>query len=389
MDYAERHAAAADHRAHPRHRRAPPKASSCRRGRRTAARSSTSTWTTTGGHIKRVRATGGAAADADALRRLLPRSRVHARWLAHRVHGRRGGGSALFDPAGHAARGRLDRDEHAPREIGGVSPPNTLEIRWMPAAGGAGDAVAVGAGRTRPALRAQRLVARLLHDQPRAAVDHHGRLRPPHASCASPASGPGNNPPSARRDPRCRPTARARSSACRASITSSPCRGPDARRSKCASRAAATTPSVPVKRDVARRRRLPRLDRRRQGGDLGVGRAVLPPGRSTPPSRRRPTSSSSCRASRPKGSVLLTGARIITMKGDEVIAQRRRAGHRQPHRRRRQARARSRRPPARAPSTSPARRSCRASSTRTRTCGRRAACTRPRCGSTSPTSPTA
>ena len=29
-----------------------------------------------------------------------------------------------------------DGDDHAPREIGGVSPPNTIEIRWMPAAGG-------------------------------------------------------------------------------------------------------------------------------------------------------------------------------------------------------------------------------------------------------------
>ena len=30
----------------------------------------------------------------------------------------------------------LEGDEHAPREIGGVSPPNTLEIRSMAATGG-------------------------------------------------------------------------------------------------------------------------------------------------------------------------------------------------------------------------------------------------------------
>ena len=37
---------------------------------------------------------------------------------------------------------------------------------------------------------------------------------------------------------------------------------------------------------------------------------------------------------RANGSVLLSGARIITMKGDEVIASGRRPRHRQPHRRR-------------------------------------------------------
>ena len=39
-----------------------------------------------------------------------------------------------------------ERDDHGPREIGGVSPPNTLEIRWMPAAGGATTLVASAQG---------------------------------------------------------------------------------------------------------------------------------------------------------------------------------------------------------------------------------------------------
>ena len=92
--------------------------------------------------------------------------------------------------------------------------------------------------------------------------------------------------------------------------------------------------------------------------------------------------------SRPKGSVLLTGARIITMKGTEVIPQgdvlvtdNRIA-------------AVGKRGSLTAPAGTrtinvAARRSCRASSTRTRTCGRRAGCIKPRCGSTWPTSPTA
>ncbi len=104
----------------------------------------------------------------------------------------------------------LEGDEHAPREIGGVNPPNTLEIRWMPAAGGAVDARRLGAERPRPALRAQRFVARLPHDQPRAAVDHHGRLRPPHASAhhGRRARATTRRPPTRSA---CRPTARARS----------------------------------------------------------------------------------------------------------------------------------------------------------------------------------
>ena len=83
----------------------------------------------------------------------------------------------------------------------------------------------------------------------------------------------------------------------------------------------ADSTTVPVKRDVARRRRLPRVERRRQGRDLGVGRAVLPPADRRRRARRKPTSSSRCRARGRSGSVLLTGARIITMKGNEVIPQ--------------------------------------------------------------------
>ncbi len=68
------------------------------------------TWTTTGGHIKRVAAAGGQAPQT------LTRSEGYyldpaylPGWLAHRVHGGRSVGSAVFDPDGHATRGRARR----------------------------------------------------------------------------------------------------------------------------------------------------------------------------------------------------------------------------------------------------------------------------------------
>ena len=187
-----------------------------------------------------------------------------------------------------------DGDEHAPREIGGVSPPNTLEIRWMPAAGGAATLVASAQGGRGPHFARNDAIARLLHDQPRPAVDHHGRLRPPHAA-AHHRRRPRQQPAGRRRHPAVAGRhARVRQPAGQALPRHGAARRP--RNGGSAHPGPRRQHVVPVKRDVARRRRLPRLDRRRQGGDLGVGRAVLPPGRSTPPSRRRPTSSSSCRA---------------------------------------------------------------------------------------------
>ena len=92
---------------------------------------------------------------------------------------------------------------------------------------------------------------------------------------------------------------------------------------------------------------------------------------------------------RPIGTVLLRGARIITMNGDRSDRERRHRRQGQPDRGGRAGAVRCRLPPASGRSTSPARRSCRASSTSTRTSGRPGASTRRRSGSTSRTSPTA
>ena len=139
-------------------------------------------------------------------------------------------------------------------------------------------------------------------------------------TCASPGTGPGNNPPAAD-DIRLSPdgTRAFVSLQGKHYLVTAPRAGRETVEVRIQGRAENTT--VPVKRDVARRRRLPAVERRRQGRDVGVGRAVLPAADRRRRARRRPTSSSSCRARGRSGSVLLTGARIITMKGDEVIPQ--------------------------------------------------------------------
>src|SRR5688500_2631572 len=102
------------------------------------------TWTTTGGHIKRASVNGGAP-------QTLTRNEGYYLDPAFSPDG-----SRIVFMAG-AASDQLysilmdtppedERDDHGPREIGGVSPPNTLEIRWMPAAGGPGMLVASAQG---------------------------------------------------------------------------------------------------------------------------------------------------------------------------------------------------------------------------------------------------
>lgn len=108
------------------------------------------TWTTRGGHIKRVAATGGApetltrfegyyldpAVTPDGSKVVYLSGAVSDQLYA-----------ILLDtpPDGH----RHD-DPDAVGEIGGISQPNTLEIRWMPAAGGASTLVGAAQGGRRP-----------------------------------------------------------------------------------------------------------------------------------------------------------------------------------------------------------------------------------------------
>jgi Tol biopolymer transport system component/imidazolonepropionase-like amidohydrolase len=104
------------------------------------------TWTTTGGQIKRVAAAGG---QPETLTR-------HEGYYLDPSYSP--DGSRIVFMAGAASdqlysilmdtppENDLAGDEHAAREIGGVSPPNTLEIRSMAAAGGATQLVASAQG---------------------------------------------------------------------------------------------------------------------------------------------------------------------------------------------------------------------------------------------------
>ena len=194
MDLPARHATAADW--HLRHLR-PRKASSCRRGRPTASRSSTSPGRRQAATSSACRPAAAPAADAHRARGLLPRSGVHARRREGGVLRRRrrptssirscstrrrpttnpsdAGGDRRHQPAEHA-RDPLDAGDR--RRV----------RRWSPRrrAGAA-------------AFRAQRLATRLLHDRPRAAVDHDRRPRSPHAV---PGAGrrPRQQPAGGRRD---------------------------------------------------------------------------------------------------------------------------------------------------------------------------------------------
>ena len=95
-------------------------------------------------------------------------------------------------------------------------------------------------------------------------------------TCAYRAPGPGNNPPGAT-EIRLSPDGTRAFVSLQGKHFWSPCLVPGARRSRCACRAARIA-AVPVKRHVARGRRLSAVDRRRQERDLGLGRAVLPAG---------------------------------------------------------------------------------------------------------------
>ena len=136
------------------------------------------TWTTTGGHLKRVSVNGGVA------RKHSPQREGYYLDPAFSPDGSRivfaGAASDQLYSILMDTPPEDERDDHGPREIGGVSRrtrwrfagcrPRAAQPRWS-----------VGAGRPRRPLRAQRRQSRLLHDQPRPAVDHDGWPRPPHA----------------------------------------------------------------------------------------------------------------------------------------------------------------------------------------------------------------
>jgi Tol biopolymer transport system component/imidazolonepropionase-like amidohydrolase len=103
------------------------------------------TWTTTGGHIKRVARNGGVP-------QTLTRNEGYYLDPAFSPDGSRiifmagAASDQLYSILMDTPPSDERDDDHAPREITGVNPPNTMEIRWMAAAGGATTLVASAQG---------------------------------------------------------------------------------------------------------------------------------------------------------------------------------------------------------------------------------------------------
>jgi Tol biopolymer transport system component/imidazolonepropionase-like amidohydrolase len=154
------------------------------------------TWTSRGGHIKRVAATGGAPETL---------TRFEGYYLDPAVTP---DGSKIVFLSGAVSdqlysilldtppESDAHREPDAIGEIGGISPPNTLEIRWMPAAGGASTLVAAAQNGRRPHFT-QKDSSRIYLSGSRGlqSIDISGYDR--RTILRVTGSGPGNNPPAA------------------------------------------------------------------------------------------------------------------------------------------------------------------------------------------------
>ncbi len=273
------------------------------------------TWTTNGGHIKRVAATGGTP---ETLTR-------HEGYYLDPVFSPDGSRVAFLAGAASDQLYSILLDtppederegDEAPREIGGVNPPNTIEIRWMPSAGGATTLVASAqGGRGLHFSRNDSSRVYLTTNRGLQSITMDGYDRRTHLRITG--SGPGNNPPSAREIRLSPDGAQAFVSLQEKHyLISVPRAGRETVEIRIQGRAENTT--VPVKRMS--------LD----GGDYldwtADGKSVTwawgaqffrqDLAASEP---QKTDVAIEMPRSRPKGSVLLSGGRVITMKGTEVI----------------------------------------------------------------------
>jgi Tol biopolymer transport system component/imidazolonepropionase-like amidohydrolase len=270
------------------------------------------TWTTTGGHIKRVRATGGQP------QTLTP----FEGYYLDPVY--TPDGARIVFIAGSAADQLFSilfdtpapDDTGAPSEISGVNPPNTLQLKWMPAEGGEATFIASTQGGRDPhfarndAKRVYFTSGRGLHTITMDGYDRRTVLRVT-------GIGAGNNPPAAT-EIRLSPdgTRAFASLQGRHYVLTVPVAGRETVEVRIQGRGDA---SVPVKRMSA------------EGGDYlrwtpdsktvtwGWGAQFFRQDLEAAEPQQTDVVVETTRA-RAKGSVLLSGARIITMKGDEVIA---------------------------------------------------------------------
>ncbi len=276
------------------------------------------TWTTRGGHVKKVPANGGEPQtltpfEGYYLDPAFTPDGTKVVYLSGAVSDQLY--SILLDTPPEEER----HDDDAPAEIGGINPPNTLEIRWMPSTGGTSTLVASAQGGRRPHF-ARKDSSRIYLSSTRGrlqSIDISGYDRRTHLRVSG--AGVGNNPPGA--------------SEIRLS--------PDGTRAFVSLQGQHVV--VPVPR-TGRETVEIRIQGRGDGTSMPVTRMSQEGGdylEWTPDSSavswalgslffRQPIADGSepqrmefvveHPRARPRGSVLLTGARIITMKGDEVLA---------------------------------------------------------------------
>lgn len=272
------------------------------------------TWTTTGGHIMRVPATGGTPAT------LTP----HEGYYLDPVY--TPDGRDLVFIAGTATDHVYsilrdmpppDAEDDAPGEITGVDAPNTLEIRRMPSAGGASTLIASAQnGRAPQFIRGDGKRVYLTTPRGLQSITLDGHDRRTHLRIQG--AGPGNNPPGAT-EIRLSPdgTRAFVSLQNKHFLVTVPRTGRETTTIRITGKAENTP--VPVKRFSP------------AGGDhlawttdgASVTWALGSRFHRQPVEAAEPVVSDvrvEVPRRRPSGSVLLTGARIVTMRGDEVVA---------------------------------------------------------------------
>ncbi len=271
------------------------------------------TWTTGGGHIKRVAANGGQA-------QTLTTSEGYYLDPAYTPDG-----SKIVFIRGAAADQLysilLDSpppdEEGAPSEISGVSPPNTLELRSIAAAGGASTFIASSQGGRDPhfARNDSRRVY-LSGGRGLQSITLDGYDRRTHFRVTG--TGPGNNPPSAT-EIRLSPDGNRAfvSLQGRHFLVTVPMAGRETVDIRITGRG--DNAVVPVKRMSAEGGDYLQWTRDGKAVTWAWGAQFFQQPIDTESPQRTDVVVERPRA-RATGSVLLTGARIITMKGDEVIA---------------------------------------------------------------------
>jgi Tol biopolymer transport system component/imidazolonepropionase-like amidohydrolase len=271
------------------------------------------TWTTTGGHIKRVAASGGQpqALTADEGYYLDPTFTPDGSKIVF-IRG------AAADQLYSILLDTPAPDEHgAPGEITGVNPPNTLELRSMPAAGGASTFIASAQGGRDPQfIRNDSRRVYLTGNRGLQSITLDGYDRRTHFRVTG--IGPGNNPPSASEIRLSPDGARAFVSLQgRHFLITVPMAGRETVDIRITGRG--ENAPVPVKRMSAEGGDYLQWTRDGKGVTWAWGAQFFQQAIDSDTPQKTDVVIEMPRA-RAKGSVLLTGARVITMKGDEVIA---------------------------------------------------------------------